>query len=768
MALVVAAVFFIRKFGTEPIPASTSETKPQTTQKETELPTQTEEGVVPEAEYMTESETEPDAAVTKKEGIWVLLGCGDGEEKEAVFSSVSPYIYQKSLSSEQAYEVSFYNFGDSETQISLLMTEEDAEDTGTEIETETYADFTIGGIVGAGERVDLPLPVSTDADYTLSVVLRSGEETIAYIGSEAGLICLCDTVLEDTDENLTVCMYGGLSEYEDSLERLPVRTNLVWDRSAPDMEEIALCCNVTTYNGEDMSVCAYGGVGTAYISEAWLNTEQNSWLTSSIQVGVSGNTMQALVPYYVNEASMHSANISVTVEGGSVYFTGEGLNGDGTIDLLKESRCVVTDADGNTRIYQLTGGRLAHNLPIVYMTTSTGAEVASAYTYITGTFSMDANGVEGAHDIETQTIQVRGRGNSTWTRWPKHGMKIVFEEKQNLIGDLKDRDWAMLANYYDRTMLRNELAFELADHLEHLEYTPEYQLVDVFLNGSYYGVYDLGGTIEVGKNNVDIQLDTNAEDSGFLVEIGGSGKKSTIYSGSLSNVEIHDPSPVTDAQYNYIANYLAQTNAAIVNHTNYKDYIDVDSFIDWLILEEFCYNWDAAYIRNVYMYKEPGGKLKFGPVWDFDLSMGSVGYQDWTYQDWATSQNGLVGVTWTTYMLEDPAFMERLKARWLEKRDELMQAVDDFFEEEYAILNPSWEENHWRWMADKDGVNIQWEWIFEYEGTTLEHYINYTQSIFDYRYQFLNRTLVDGWICPAKPLKTDSESAGAEDEADDE
>lgn len=393
-------------------------------------------------------------------------------------------------------------------------------------------------------------------------------------------------------------------------------------------------------------------------------------------------------------------------------------------------------------------------LPTVYITTANGQGIYSKHDYTAGTFSMNANGTPGFNSVADCPMRIRGRGNSTWVKYDKKSFKMNFDTKIALMGEEKDKDWVLIANYYDRTLTRNNLAYQLAKSLSNLKYTCDSYPVDVYLNGQYYGVYDLCEQLEVAGGRIEMEKDKTAVDSGFFIEVYGDDPAKNIDMGSLRAVTIKYPKDYTQDQRNYVVGYIEIVDKIVCSGANLAEleqYVNIDSFIDWLLLMEFTYNWDASFTRNVYMYKPAGGKLEFGPAWDFDLAMGSFGYDDPTYQSWALSFNGLVGRTWATYVYDNPEFMQRIRNRWIEVRDILMGTVDNYLAQMLLVLNNSYNANYQRWMLPVDGQNIQWEWETEYTKRTLPELYQYLQQFFDYRYYFLNNALVDGNYPEKKP-----------------
>jgi hypothetical protein len=101
---------------------------------------------------------------------------------------------------------------------------------------------------------------------------------------------------------------------------------------------------------------------------------------------------------------------------------------------------------------------------------------------------------------------------------PKKPYRLKFENKIALFGEEKDKSWVMLANYYDKTMIRNQIAFYMGKS-SNLEYTPKFHYVELILNGRYNGTYQLGDKIKVGSNRV------NVGDDGFLLEVDGTAER---------------------------------------------------------------------------------------------------------------------------------------------------------------------------------------------------------------------------------------------------
>ena len=268
------------------------------------------------------------------------------------------------------------------------------------------------------------------------------------------------------------------------------------------------------------------------------------------------------------------------------------------------------------------------NLPIISITTATGGDVTSKDEYIGATVSICNTG-NAAWELSGAAAEIKGRGNGTWT-YNKKSYRLHFEQKHNLLGlgADEDRTWILMANHADRSMLRNYLAIDLINRIPDMGYNNHATHVEVYLNGKYHGVYLLAEQIQVDAHRVDIGLDTledpEAEDAGFLVEMDEYATEETNYFYAGGKAYLIKSDIRNDAQFAYIKNYITEVDNAIREGDREKleSLIDLDSFVNGYIVEEFFKNLDAGW-SSFYMYKKPGEKMVIGPFWDFDLAAGN-------------------------------------------------------------------------------------------------------------------------------------------------
>ena len=244
---------------------------------------------------------------------------------------------------------------------------------------------------------------------------------------------------------------------------------------------------------------------------------------------------------------------------------------------------------------------------------------------------------------------IKGRGNSTWNRAQKKPYQIKLAEKANLLDpddDSQDaKKWILLANAFDNTLLRNQIALNMAKEIG-LESTPEGRQVDLYYDGKYLGVYYLCEKVEIGNGRVEINdLEKNSEvlTGGYLFEIDNAyyENESSYFSvNSVGNIVYKSPEMPSEEQAQYVEEIVNEAFACIANKGITKDgsktlfdCIDKDAAAKYILVEEWIRNIDG-YSTSAYFYKpENSEKLFFGPVWDCDLSMGKGGdsgkYDEW-------------------------------------------------------------------------------------------------------------------------------------------
>lgn len=290
-----------------------------------------------------------------------------------------------------------------------------------------------------------------------------------------------------------------------------------------------------------------------------------------------------------------------------------------------------------------------------------------------------------------QLEYIRGRGNSTWMTNRKP-YKIKLDSSSNILGMGKNKHWVLLANYYDNSMLRNKITYWLGEQLG-MEYTPKSEPVEVVMNGEYYGTYFLCEQVRVGKTRVNIDdlekddatihsTDPDTISGGYLISMDEpDNDKLNVSTNNEVSFALESPKfedYYNEAQHDYIKNYLQATEDAIngkdfkdKNGKSYTEYLDLESAVNYIWLQEFSNNGDAFGSGSTYLYKKRGGKLFFGPLWDFDyVAWGSTEYTDTSTNSW-----GVIDRMWFKRLFEDKEFCKAFKEQWTNLKQKLNELI---------------------------------------------------------------------------------------------
>ena len=363
---------------------------------------------------------------------------------------------------------------------------------------------------------------------------------------------------------------------------------------------------------------------------------------------------------------------------------------------------------------------------------------------------------DGGYDFKDLASSFKGRGNGSWSD-AKKGWKLKFDKKQSLFGREANKHWVLLActNFSDGTMLRNFTAFNMAGKVfSNLEYTTNAVWLDLYVNGEYRGVYVLCEHVRVGKGRVNIESKYGVEDTGYLLEydayatgvegidyfdITDSGKNGTMpgrrgfqpggnpsgHNGIVKyDFTVHSPDPedyVSDgeisedqyrAQVAYIKDYVKRVYTAAITDKDFDTFselVDLPSLIDIYILHEYYKNNDTGY-SSFYMYKKPGGKLYFGPAWDFDGtttgSRGNNGDATGIFVAGSAAQASAYSsseLLISLYKIE--AYRKLVEERYKEITDGIASYYDELFTEDfYAENRYALGRNFVRWPHTPEGT----------------------------------------------------------------
>ena len=271
------------------------------------------------------------------------------------------------------------------------------------------------------------------------------------------------------------------------------------------------------------------------------------------------------------------------------------------------------------------------NLPCIYVNTEGHKAVSSKDTYIYATMVyVDENDQQTTYD----SLQIRGRGNSTWNM-RKKPYRIKFHDKEKFLGKgyAKAKSWTLLANAADKTMMRNAITSAMGDFLG-VKFNPAAKFVDLVINDVYLGTYQISDQVEVRPHRVDLTeqdyplTDTSDITGGYLLEVDRSFDGNYFYSSTYRQpVRIHypDEDEISATQQSWIRNYVSQFEVALVSADyqnalkGYRPFVDSVSLANWYVATEVSANVDGFY--STYFYKEQGDPHFYrGPLWDYDIA----------------------------------------------------------------------------------------------------------------------------------------------------
>lgn len=356
------------------------------------------------------------------------------------------------------------------------------------------------------------------------------------------------------------------------------------------------------------------------------------------------------------------------------------------------------------------------NLPIIVIDTD-GQSIpddpkVSAHMGIIYNGAGNRNSLANPFNNYNGLIGIELRGNVTQS-FPK--LSYNFETwdqakadlKVSLLGMPEESDWVLAAAYLDKTFLRDPLAYIMSRSLN--RWASRTIHCELVLNGVYQGIYILEEKIKRDKNRVDIAKLTELDNTipqvtgGFIYEVAQSGAEF----GQRRRFVEPNWDDVTSQQTTYIREFDDDFRTVMSGSdfddplTGYPAWIDIDAFIDEILIQEACKNSDA-YGWSSYFHKDRSGKLKAGPVWDFDQALSNSTFNDGpNFQEWnITKSLSEVPFFWKK-LFEEPVFRNQLSIRWTELRSDVFKTsrLNGFIDSVATTLDEAQARNFVRWKT---------------------------------------------------------------------
>ncbi len=532
-----------------------------------------------------------------------------------------------------------------------------------------------------------------------------------------------------------------------------------------------VCINLTHTYDADLEIRIVAPDGTSALLSGNNGGGGQDYLNTCFNAGASAPITQGNPPY-----------TGTFIPQGQMGFVNNNQNGNGTW-ILRVIDNYGADS-GNMIDWSITFGTspatyfsfTGTNLPLVVINTNNQSipdepklmcDMGIIYNgvgnrnYLTDPW----NNYSGKIGIETRGSSSQGFPKKSYgfELWDVNGNAI----DSSLLGMPKESDWCLIANYTDKSLLNNSLSYYLSREMGW--YAPRWQCVEVVINGEYMGVYLLCEKIKRDNDRVDIAklqpTDIAGDDvtGGYIIKVdkttasSGAGWTSNYAPAVSTNgqtiyFQYDYPSDVdiVPQQQTYIQLYIDSFETALAGPNfadtaiGYAHYIDVNSFIDYFLVDEISKNVDGYRISS-YLYKDKrsnGGKLIMGPSWDFDIAWGNADYCDgnvtsgWAYEFGNVCPgDGWQIPFWWERMMQDPAFQDKVKCRWEELSQTILSKpfLLDYCDSMAVLLNEGAARNFTVWPILgsyvwpnpgpiptsyqgeinelKTWINLRWNWL---------------------------------------------------------
>ena len=303
-------------------------------------------------------------------------------------------------------------------------------------------------------------------------------------------------------------------------------------------------------------------------------------------------------------------------------------------------------------------------------------------------------------DVLTGTVEIKGRGNSTWREYAKKPYQIKFSKKTSVLGMPAAKKWILLANASDDSMIRTRLVYDAAEQMD-FPFVTEYQYVDLWIDGQYLGVYLLGEKAEIGKGRLNLQDPAGAMfelDNGFATDEDHyffEGRLNSYF--ALKEIVEEDDGHIQQAMTNFQTAMTRLTTALTsqgwenLSLSQLNEMIDVDSLARYYLMNEYVLNGESFFTSFFWYQDGASDVLHVGPLWDFDTCMGNKNEKVTDYN--ASSTSVLM-----KKMLNIPAFYQRVQdlyARYKPLLTGMAGQVDGLRDE----IGVSADLNYLRWST---------------------------------------------------------------------
>jgi len=390
------------------------------------------------------------------------------------------------------------------------------------------------------------------------------------------------------------------------------------------------------------------------------------------------------------------------------------------------------------------------NIPTLYIETFNNVPIDSKDEYVSGLATLVSSDI--TETFTNKEIEIRGRGNSTWD-FEKKPYRLKFSSKYNFLNlPARAKSWVLLANYCDKSLIRNGVAFEISRFIE-MPFSSSGRYIDVVINDEYVGNYIVADQIEVRTNRVDVEkmepeyIDLPLISGGYLLEIDGFANTEDLWFETKRNTPITIKYPkvedINQQQQDYITNFTRTFENRLFEtafddpDNSYRLMVDTFSLVNWYIACELTGNSDAFW--STYLSKKRNqDKFYFGPLWDFDIAFNNDDrLGDATKKLMREYAHPPVSgqTMWIQQLYKDTWFTKEVIERWETLvNNGIEEYILDYINTTEEYLDASQQENFIKWdiLGQKVYRNQYWFPTYSQE-------IDYLRSYIMARIEFLNK-----------------------------
>jgi len=438
--------------------------------------------------------------------------------------------------------------------------------------------------------------------------------------------------ISSSSETLLLNNASGNLVYQIIAENLPKNTSIGVSKTSGDI----VSYSDTTPGYENSSQEYLGSVQSEVVF-----SNQGGLINAPISLSLSGNTSEEVIRFTFGDNN--------PTETSTIYTSPIAINEDTTVRAqIFLDNYLPSSVSTETYILNTSNTTFTDsNLPIIIINTEGGAEILDE-PKILGTMKIiqrpdgarnymtDANTDDFLNYSGTIGIETRGSSSQALPKKPYSVDTLEDDGEEDkgvkLLGMAKEDDWVLNSFAFDDSMMRDYISYQMARQMG--QYAANLRYCEVVLNGEYIGLYALSEKIKRDGDRVNIAKLKDSENSlpevsgGYLMQTDRVSAENPAAWYSNGAEYIHEK-PNSDDITTIQSSYIEAVFRGLDNNANnssitsgYPSIIDVPSFVDYILMAEMASNVDA-YALSTYYHKDRGGKLRAGPVWDYNLTYGN-------------------------------------------------------------------------------------------------------------------------------------------------